>query len=209
MFLSSAFAALILTFFGFMLLMGEFLVKLRGISSLLGFGFIFVYFQAHLESMNTFLVTLIFLLALALLLIDGNITNDGTLSVIAILMMVLIIGLIPGHWLTGAYGITGLILGISSSFLFLKVFPPRNMWNKITLFERLTNEAGYHTMKKSYRNLIHEKGITVTQLRPSGTIRIGENEYSAVSNGKWIDRNTEVVVTQVDGTKIMVELMEN
>ncbi|GAA0482509.1 hypothetical protein GCM10008986_04260 [Salinibacillus aidingensis] len=208
MFLSSTFAGLILTFFGFMLLMGEFLVKLRGISGLLGFGFIFVYFQAHLESMNTFLVTFIFLLALALLMIDGNITNDGTLSVIAILMMVLIIGLIPGHWLTGAYGITGLILGISSSFLFLKVFPSRNMWNKITLFDRLTNEAGYHTMKKSYRNLVHEKGVTVTQLRPAGTIRIGENEYSAVSNGKWIDRNTEVLVTQVDGTKIMVELAE-
>ncbi|SET63105.1 NfeD-like C-terminal, partner-binding [Salinibacillus kushneri] len=205
MFLSSSFAALMLTFLGFMLLMGEMFVKLRGVSGVLGFGFILLYFQAHLESINILLVAFMFILAIMLIIIDGNITNDGTLSVIAILMMIMIVGLIPSNWVTGGYGITGLILGTCCSFLFLKVFPSRNMWDKITLFDRLTDEAGYNVMNESYEKLIGKKGKTVTELRPAGTIRIGEEEYSAVSDGKWIDRQTRIVVTHVDGTKIMVD----
>ncbi|MRG86608.1 nodulation protein NfeD [Salinibacillus xinjiangensis] len=191
-----------------MLLIGEFLVKLRGVSGALGFGFLFLYFATYLSPANLLIASAFYLLAIALLIIDGKILNDGTLSVIGVILMLFIVGSVTSSWLTGLYGVIGVILGIMCSFLFLKVFPKRNMWDKITLFDRLTKEAGYNSMNESYQELIHQKGIAVTDLRPTGTIKIGEREYSAISNGKWVGSGEKIVVTHADGTKIMVDVVE-
>jgi membrane-bound ClpP family serine protease len=209
MFLSTGIAAFILTFLGMMLLIGEMLVRLKGFAGVLGFGFILLYFGTHLSSVNFIIVTSVFILGIVLIFIDGKIVNDGTLSVIGIILMLIVVGLTTSSWLTGLYGIIGVILGTATSFLFLKVFPKRKMWDKIALVDRLTNEAGYNSINESYVKLLHKEGVALTDLRPAGTIRIEERDYSAISNGKWISKNETIQVMQVDGTKILVETVEN
>ena len=79
------------------------------------------------------------------------------------------------------------------------------MWQKITLFDKLTEEAGYSSINQEYKELVGKIGITLTDMRPIGTVRIDDKDYSALTQGKWLVKNTKVVVEQVDGTKIQVK----
>lgn len=58
---------------------------------------------------------------------------------------------------------------------------------------------------KNYSDLLGKEGVTVTLLRPSGKIRIGEETYDAESDGTLIERGTEIVVTAVCGGIIKVQ----
>ncbi|MFZ3578620.1 NfeD family protein [Virgibacillus sp. DJP39] len=60
-------------------------------------------------------------------------------------------------------------------------------------------------MSSEYEGLLYKKGVAINNLRPVGTIRINNQDYSAVSNGQWIIKDTPVKVVQVDGTKVLVE----
>lgn len=48
----------------------------------------------------------------------------------------------------------------------------------------------------------------MTDFRPTGTIDIEGNPYSATSGGRWIKADTEVEVVSVDGTRILVKAVE-
>ncbi|GAE91184.1 hypothetical protein JCM21714_125 [Gracilibacillus boraciitolerans JCM 21714] len=42
-------------------------------------------------------------------------------------------------------------------------------------------------------------------MRPIGTILVDDKLYSAITQGRWIEKNTNIVVDQVDGTRILVK----
>ncbi|GGA68468.1 NfeD family protein [Ornithinibacillus halotolerans] len=197
--------ALVITGLATLFLIGEILVNMRGIFALLGIGFITIYFSVYLETNSLILMLLIYFVGIVLIIIDGKILNDGTLAVIGTASMLAAVALPAPNVAAGIYAVLGVLLGIGGSLFFLKVFKRRDMWNKITLKDQLTSEAGYNSINKEYLTLLNQEGITLNDMRPVGTIRIGKKDYSAVSNGQWIPKGTNIVVVQVDGTKILVE----
>jgi len=191
---------------GTMFLLGEILVNMRGVFALLGISFIVLYFYMYLTDPSTFVIMLIiYFIGLLLIIIDGKLLNDGTLATLGLAGMVLSVVIAAPNFYAGLYSVIGVILGAAVSFSFLKVFKRRNMWNKIMLKDRLTQEAGYSSLNEEYEQLVGKKGITLTDLRPVGTINIDEKDYSAISNAQWIKKGTNVQVTQVDGTRILVK----
>lgn len=60
-------------------------------------------------------------------------------------------------------------------------------------------------MNQEYEKLLEKPGITLSDMRPVGTIRINNKNYSAISNGEWIPKDSDIKVVHVDGTKILVE----
>src|SRR5690625_2498568 len=109
------------------------------------------------------------------------------------------------------------------------------MWGKIALKDRLTTEAGYSTLTEGYKNLISQSGvtltvmkptgtikingkrykniirqneITLTEMKPTGTVKINEKEYSALSTENLIKKDKKIKVISVDGTKIQVESID-
>ncbi|WP_047981480.1 NfeD family protein [Ornithinibacillus contaminans] len=200
--------ALVLTGLGTLFLIGEVLVNMRGIFALLGIGFITIYFTVYLETNSLILMLLIYFVGIVLIIIDGKLLNDGTLATIGTASMLAAVALPAPNFAAGMYAVLGVLIGAGSSFFFLKVFKRREMWNKLTLKDQLTSEAGYNSMKEEYRSLINQEAITLNDMRPVGTIRVGTKDYSAVSNGQWIPRNTKVKVIQVDGTKILVDFIK-
>lgn len=197
--------AVVITGLGTLFLIGEVLVNMRGFFALLGIGFITVYFTAYVETGSFILMLIIYFTGLLLIIIDGKLLNDGTLATLGLAIMLLSVALAAPDLTSGLYAVLGVLLGGGGSFLFLKVFPRRKMWDKITLRDQLTKEAGYNTMNETYEQLVSQEGITLNDLRPVGTIRIDNKDYSAVSNGQWIEKGTDIKVVQVDGTKILVE----
>ncbi|MCA1009696.1 NfeD family protein [Halobacillus halophilus] len=197
--------ALFITFLGTMFLIGELLVNMKGIFAIIGFGFITVYFSSYLATDMFIIMMLVYFLGIILMVIDGKLINDGTLATIGAAVMVIAVGFSAPNWVAGLYSIIGVILGGAASLLFLKVFKHRKMWTKITLRDQLSSEMGYNSMKESYQFLVNKKGKALTDMRPVGTIKIEEEDYSAVSNGQWISKDDEIKVVSVDGTRILVK----
>ncbi|ENH97485.1 hypothetical protein J416_05723 [Gracilibacillus halophilus YIM-C55.5] len=191
--------------FATLFLIGELLVNVKGIFSIIGFGFLTVYFASSLDPGMFFLMVALYMMGLGLVLIDGKIINDGTLAVIGLVIMIISVGFTAPSWSSGLYAVLGVFIGGFLSFGFLKVFPKRRMWSKIPLSDQLTEEKGYSTMNQSYYHLIGKQGYTITDMRPIGTIRIDESEYSAITEGKWLKRDTPIQVADVDGTRILVK----
>src|SRR5699024_10706846 len=147
--------------------------NLRGIFGLLGVFFIVLYFYTFLPVFGQFaLMLIICFVGIILILIDVKLLNDGTLTTLAVAGLILCIVIDALNLYAGLYAIIGLIIGAGASFIFLKIFKPRNMWGKIALKDRLTDEAGYSTVNQEHLGLVGKKGMTLTDLRPVGTIRI-------------------------------------
>src|SRR5699024_9297033 len=153
--LSSDWIGIILVGLGTLFLIGEILVNLRGIFALLGISSIVLYFYVFLPDPSSFaIIMIIYFIGIILILIDGKLINDGTLATLGIAGMIFSVSIAAPNFTAGMYSVLGLILGIAGSFLFLKVFPPRNMWSKITLKDRLTKEAGYTSLNEEFEQLV-------------------------------------------------------
>lgn len=202
----------VITGLGTLFLIGELFVNMRGLFAILGLGFMTLYFSAYMDFSTSFMLMIItYFIGLLLIIIDGKVINDGTLAAIGVAVMLAVVAFAAPNFMAGLYSACGVLLGGGASLIFLKVFKRnrRNLWSKMTLTDRLTAEKGYSTINKEYLTLINEEGITLNDLRPVGTVKIKEKEYSAVSNGEWISKGTRVKVVQVDGTKILVKKLES
>lgn len=207
--LNSDWIGLFIAGFGTMFLIGEILVNARGIFALIGIGLIVYYFYHFLIDPSTFVIMIIiYFIGLLLIIVDGKVVNDGTLATLGLAGMILSVALAAPNFYAGLYAVIGIIIGGAASFLFLKVFKSRNMWSKIALKDRLTKEAGYTSLNKEFEQLVGREGVTLTDLRPVGTIQIEGKDYSAISNAQWIKKGTPITVVEVDGTKILVKESE-
>lgn len=196
---------LVLTGLGTLFLIGELLVNMRGLFALLGIAFMTIYFTVYLETDSFTIMIILYFLGLLLMVVDGKLVNDGTLAILGVVSMLIAVGLAAHNIYAGMYAIIGVIVGGGLSFTLPKFLPSRNMWAKLTLKDRLTKEAGYSSLNIEYEKLIGKQGITLTDLRPVGTIRVNDQDYSAISNAEWIPKQTKVEIVQVDGTRILVK----
>jgi len=203
-FLQYEWVALLITGLGTLFLIGEVLVNMRGVFALLGIGFISVYFTIYQNTNSLLLMLIIYFIGLLLIIIDGKLINDGTLAILGVASMLTSVALAADNFASGLYAVIGVLIGGGSAFTFPKVFPSRDLWSKITLRDRLTEEDGYSTMNQEYAELVGKTGKTLTDLRPIGTIEIDGQEYSAISNAQWIYKGSLVKVIKVDGTRILV-----
>ena len=53
-------------------------------------------------------------------------------------------------------------------------------------------------------DLLGLEGVAMTDLRPSGTVLIGEERVDAVSESEWIEEGTEVRVVSSEGYRLVV-----
>ena len=189
---------------GSLFLFGELLVRARGIFFLIGIAIFIAYFSHHVTSTSMMWMGIVFIVGLVLVILDGNIINDGSVALIGLGVMALSVAIPSPSFLYAFLVVCGLLIGFGLSFLFLKVFPSRNLWSRMALKDKLTSDKGYNSMNESYRTLIGKEGRTVTPFRPVGTVEIEGKQYSAITSGKWLAQNTSVIVESVDGTKIVV-----
>src|SRR5699024_12000394 len=113
---------------------------------------------------------IIYLTVIILILIDGKRINDGKHETLGLAGIILSVSFAAPNLPAGLYAALGLILGTGGSLVFLKIFPPRNMWVKIALKDRLTTEAGYTSLNVEHEKLVGNMGVTLTNLRPVGTV---------------------------------------
>lgn len=204
-----SFMSFVIVGLGTMFLIGEVLVNMRGVFALIGISFITVFFYTHIPDVSMIIIMfIIYVIGLLLIVIDGKILNDGTLSTLGIVSMIISVSIAAPDLSSGIYSVIGIVLGTLASLIFLKIFKHRKMWSKIALKDRLTADKGYSTLTDEYTMLEGLSGHTLTDLKPSGTIRINDKDYSAISPGGLIKKSQKIQVINVNGTRIMVDIID-
>ncbi len=75
----------------------------------------------------------------------------------------------------------------------------------VTLRQTLSKKDGVSSQKSDMDQLLNTSGIALTDLRPAGSIRINNKKLDAVTQGEYIDKDTNISVIQVTGNQIIVK----
>jgi membrane-bound ClpP family serine protease len=194
-------------FLGTLFLFGELLVKVKGLFAIIGIGIMATYFSFHISvgSGMGLWVALLYIVGVSLIVIDGKFITDGTIALFGVILMIVGIAIPSPSIVYGFLVAMALLLGVAASTLFMKVFPSRNLWSKMTLKDRLTSDLGYNSINASYKEFVGMEAVTATPFRPTGTIELDGKYYSATCDSHWLNAGTTVEVIAVDGTKIVVK----
>lgn len=77
-----------------------------------------------------------------------------------------------------------------------------------SLHKTLSRNDGVASQSPDLAAWVGQTGVAVTNLRPSGTVMIGDNRLDAVTDGEYVDAGTPVKVTLVSGNRMVVEIIE-
>ena len=93
-------------------------------------------------------------------------------------------------------------------FLFLvKYLPSSGLWSKLILQNAENSAAGFSS-SIDYSIYLGKQGISLTQLRPAGTIELDGEQLDVVTEGRYIQQGVQVKIVQVIGNKIVVRSLK-
>lgn len=94
------------------------------------------------------------------------------------------------------------ILGVALT-LILQSASKGRLARSLVLNDTLDNNVSYPAIDDmSY--FLGSEGVTITALRPSGVADFSGVKLDVVSEGEYIPKNTTVIISKIEGTKIIV-----
>jgi membrane-bound serine protease (ClpP class) len=155
------------------------------------------------------------------------------LVVSGFVLLVLEIFVIPGFGFAGVLGIGALLAGLSlsligggatwefvavamgrvlisvllalaASLLLLRFLPRLPFGRQLILDTGLAAGEGYASAPESDNRWLGKHGTAISPLRPAGIAEIDGERVDVVSDGEFIDVGMPIVVTRVDGNRIVV-----
>jgi membrane-bound serine protease (ClpP class) len=105
------------------------------------------------------------------------------------------------HFFGAAYGTLAVVLVLSSTTAVLLWIPRSRFGRDVVHSSTLGSaKAGESTVAPG------QTGVAESDLRPAGIARFGELRESVVTEGDFIESGSKVIVAEVRGTRIVVEL---
>lgn len=74
----------------------------------------------------------------------------------------------------------------------------------IILEEEQKKTEGYIS-SSDLNYLLGKRGVSVTDLRPAGVVKIDGINFDVISEGNYISRNAEIEIMKVEGSKLIVK----
>tara|TARA_B100001250_G_scaffold153789_1_gene132175 strand:+ start:630 stop:1991 length:1362 start_codon:yes stop_codon:yes gene_type:complete len=97
-------------------------------------------------------------------------------------------------------GIIGALIGL---YFFGKIMLKTKFWQQLTSPNSQKKEDGY-TNSFGWESLVGETGISDTDLHPSGWIKTNKERLFVLSEGKFIEKGSNVEILSVNGNRILV-----
>ena len=89
--------------------------------------------------------------------------------------------------------------------LYFRFFPRSPMGRWLISQDRQDHSRGYASFTpEKYTDLTGKEGISLTVLRPVGTVLIDGIKYSVVTGGEYVEKDKTVKVVKVEGSRIVV-----
>lgn len=79
----------------------------------------------------------------------------------------------------------------------------------IALKKKLSSGDGVVAQTANAQKYIGKEGVAFTDLRPAGIAMIGNERLDVVSEGKYLDKDSKIVVVYVSGNQIIVNQILN
>lgn len=178
-----------------------------GFIGVLAFGlYFFGHFIAGFAGMESILL---FIAGMILIIIELFIPGFGIFGILGVIA--LIAGVVMAAY-DAVFGLSVLLIAMVVTVLVIVVaaryMGGRGAWKKFVLSDKQQNEIGY-VSQSSHKELLGQHGRTVTPLRPSGAMLLNEKRYDVISEGGFIAANQPVVVVHVEGTRVVVRLVDD
>ncbi len=157
-----------------------------------------------------------FVVGVILLLVEiFVIPGFGIVGILGIILMVagLFLSLLSDFELTDFSFISNAIIQLAAVFVGTGVFvfilskylPKSSVFNRLILHENISSTSGYAS-KPSLEHLVGTSGTSLTDLRPAGAAIINGERIDVVTEGEYINHDSEVTVKSVVGSKVVVGL---
>ena len=183
-----------------------------GIPGIVGVGSLAAFFWGHwLVALAGWGELLLALAGVVLLLVEFFVIPGfgfaGILGIAALLsalvMSVVGSGATPEFWLLAATRmLAALAVALVASFVLLRFMPRTPLGRQIVLKSELG--ADVVSTPEGDRAWLGKRGTTLSPLRPAGFADIEGQRVDVVSEGEMMDPGTPVLVTRVDGNRIVV-----
>ena len=173
-----------------------------GTMSLAAFG---LFFYGHLiAGFAGYESIILFVIGLILFIIEFFVPGGimGIIGAALIIISLLLAGASVTHMAFSI--IIAMFVAVLGMVILMKFFGKKiHVFNKLILRDATTTDEGY-VSNENRIDLVHQKGITVTPMRPAGVIVINGERIDAVSEGGFIDKGKEIEVIKVEGSRIVV-----
>jgi membrane-bound ClpP family serine protease len=176
-----------------------------GVPGFIGTLALLVFFYSHVQAGYAGIGTIVLFVAGIILIfleffLPGAIA--GTLGLAALISSLFLAG--ENTMQIGISILIALFLSIIVFIIAIRVFDKKLiLFNKMVLFDSARKEDGY-VSNQNRTDLLGVEGITITILRPAGTVIINEERVDVVSEGGFIDQNIKVKVLKIEGARIVV-----
>jgi membrane-bound serine protease (ClpP class) len=213
-FLTHPLVAPFLLSLGFLGLLIEIKTPAFGLAGLAGVSSLALFFGSHfIIGLAGWEVALLLGLGVVLLLVEllvlpgfGVAGALGVLSIVVSIFLSLVGRLPTTSDVLIALNVLGgsmLIVGFAGWQL-VRRLPEDRRGRNLLHREELSRDLGYISAIRR-DELVGREGVTVTDLRPAGTIKIGEERIDVVSDGPWVPAGTLVRVVRAEGYRHVVE----
>jgi membrane-bound serine protease (ClpP class) len=176
-----------------------------GLPGIAGLSALLLFFYGHMVAgLAGFETLILFALGVGLILLELFIPGGiaGTIGLLAIFASFFMASDNVVHM--GISLLIALTASIVLSTLMIRVFGKKmKFFRRIILTDSTSTEKGY-VSNKNRLELIGVEGITLTPLRPSGTIVVEDERIDVVSEGGFIAKDKKVRIVKTEGSRIVV-----
>ncbi|QPC46930.1 NfeD family protein [Mangrovibacillus cuniculi] len=179
-----------------------------GIAGTMGLSSLLLFFYGHLVAgLAGYEAILLFIIGAVLIILEFFVPG-GILGILGALGVVGSILLAGGDIVQMGYAILiSFVVVIVAMVVLAKVFGKRmRLWNRLILRDATTTELGY-VSNVNRLEIVGRTAVTVTPLRPSGTIMLENERLDAVSEGGFLPSHIEVQIIKVEGSRIVVRAL--
>jgi len=188
-----------------------FLVEIKtaglGIGALVGTIAAVLFFGGTAASGSTGLWAIgLFIIGIVLIAIELHVPGgllfgmSGVAAIFASLFLGLGANTFAAVSLLGAVILAGVMFVVLAKYL-----PTSKLWSKLVLKNAETSEQGF-VSTEDLKQYLGQTGKVLTLLRPAGMAEIAGRRLDVVSEGLFVVPGTEVVVTKVEGNRIVVRI---
>lgn len=180
-----------------------------GIAGFLGLFSLMLFFYGHLVAgLAGFESIILLVIGLGLMIAEFFVPGGvaGILGLAAVLGSILLAG---GDLKTTAIAILiAMIAATAGMVIIVKFFGKRlHLFKRLILSDATDTKSGY-VSAVNRPELVGQVAMTMTALRPSGSIKINDEWIDAVSDGRFIDSKKQVKIIKVEGARIVVRELE-
>jgi len=176
-----------------------------GVAGTMGLVSLVLFFFGHLVAgLAGYETIIIFVIGVFLIIgeffLPGGIS--GILGAAAIIVSIVLAGGDMEQMIIAV--IIALTVAIVGMVIIMKFFGRElKVLNKVILSDATSTEKGY-VSNKNRVELVGKFAVTMTPLRPAGTIRIDNERIDAVSDGSFVGKDKHVKIIKVEGSRIVV-----